>query len=92
MKTQGAILGNGNIGTDLLIKAMRSPHLECTLFAPESVVPGMTDSHTLGVGSPRTASRDRRESVRFDSSSSTSAIAHLRTRRDSGGTRQVVVI
>lgn len=32
-KTRVAILGTGNIGTDLLIKVMRSDLLECTLFA-----------------------------------------------------------
>ncbi len=31
-KLRVAILGSGNIGTDLLIKARRSPRLECTLF------------------------------------------------------------
>jgi acetaldehyde dehydrogenase (acetylating) len=31
-KTRVAILGTGNIGTDLLIKVMRSNLLECTLF------------------------------------------------------------
>jgi acetaldehyde dehydrogenase (acetylating) len=31
-KTRVAILGTGNIGTDLLIKAMRSDWLECVLF------------------------------------------------------------
>jgi acetaldehyde dehydrogenase (acetylating) len=32
-KLRVAILGTGNIGTDLLIKVMRSKYLECTLFA-----------------------------------------------------------
>ncbi len=31
-KVKVAILGSGNIGTDLLIKVMRSPYLECTSF------------------------------------------------------------
>ena len=45
-----AILGTGNIGTDLLIKAMQSPHLECTLFAGRNFSsPGMKKAHSLGV-------------------------------------------
>lgn len=32
-KAKVAIIGTGNIGTDLLVKIGRSPYLECTLFA-----------------------------------------------------------
>ena len=32
VKAKVAIIGSGNIGTDLLIKVMRSPYLECTAF------------------------------------------------------------
>ena len=45
-----AILGTGNIGTDLLIKVMRSDFLECVLFAGRNLSsPGMTKASLLGV-------------------------------------------
>lgn len=49
-KTRVAILGTGNIGTDLLIKAMRSPQLECTLFVGRNLrSDGMQKASQLGV-------------------------------------------
>lgn len=45
-----AILGSGNIGTDLLIKVLRSPFLECTLFIGRNTdSPGMLKAKSLGV-------------------------------------------
>jgi acetaldehyde dehydrogenase len=45
-----AILGTGNIGTDLLIKAMRSPLLDCTLFVGRNFrSDGMQKASNLGV-------------------------------------------
>lgn len=45
-----AILGSGNIGTDLLIKVMRSEHLTCTLFAGRNFnSTGMKRANTLSV-------------------------------------------
>ncbi|MSU34526.1 MAG: acetaldehyde dehydrogenase (acetylating) [Pedosphaera sp.] len=45
-----AILGTGNIGTDLLIKVVRSRLLECRLFAGRNLAsPGMLKANQLGV-------------------------------------------
>lgn len=49
-KLKVAILGSGNIGTDLLIKIQRSPHLEAALFIGRNLAsPGMVKAHSLGV-------------------------------------------
>lgn len=49
-KLKVAILGSGNIGTDLLIKTLRSPYLECTLFIGRNLQSaGMVKAHSLGV-------------------------------------------
>ena len=45
-----AILGSGNIGTDLLIKVMRSPYLEASLFIGRNLASaGMVKAHNLGI-------------------------------------------
>ena len=45
-----AILGSGNIGTDLLLKIQRSPYLECKLFVGRNLgSPGLTTASALGV-------------------------------------------
>jgi acetaldehyde dehydrogenase len=45
-----AILGTGNVGTDLLIKVMRSKHLECTAFLGRNFdSPGMAVGAKTGV-------------------------------------------
>lgn len=50
MKLRVAILGTGNIGTDLLIKIFRSHYLECTLFAGRNLnSKGMLKAMALGV-------------------------------------------
>lgn len=49
-KLKVAILGSGNIGTDLLIKTLRSPYLECSLFIGRNLgSPGMAKANSLGV-------------------------------------------
>lgn len=49
-KLKIAILGSGNIGTDLLIKSLRSPFLDCTLFAGRNLSsPGIAKANSLGV-------------------------------------------
>jgi len=45
-----AILGSGNIGTDLLVKVLRSPLLECTLFVGRDLSSrGILKAQSLGV-------------------------------------------
>lgn len=49
-KMKVAILGSGNIGTDLLVKVLRSPWLECSLFVGRNLhSPGMVKAHSMGV-------------------------------------------
>jgi len=49
-KLRVAILGSGNIGTDLLIKVQRSPYLECMLFIGRNLTsPGMAKAIEMGV-------------------------------------------
>lgn len=76
-----AILGTGNIGTDLLMKVMRSPLLECRLFAGRNLAsPGMTKASLLGVpvtakGIQSIIDQHREISLVFDA---TSAMDHLK--------------
>jgi len=49
-KLKVAILGTGNIGTDLLIKIMRSDYLQCTAFVGRNLLSkGMSKAINLGV-------------------------------------------
>ena len=50
MKVRAAILGSGNIGTDLMIKVMRSDLLECTAFIGRNLSsPGLAKGRSLGI-------------------------------------------
>lgn len=47
---RAAILGTGNIGTDLLIKVLRSAYLDCVAFIGRNLhSPGMIKAQSLGV-------------------------------------------
>ncbi len=49
-KLNVAILGSGNIGTDLMVKCLRSRHLHCSLFIGRSMTSaGMSKANELGV-------------------------------------------
>ena len=49
-KVKVGIIGSGNIGTDLLIKVLRSPYLECAAFIGRNLAsPGMIKAQGLGV-------------------------------------------
>lgn len=49
-KLKVAIIGTGNIGTDLLIKVLKSPYLECSVFIGRNLQStGMKKARDLGV-------------------------------------------
>jgi len=49
-KIKVAILGSGNIGNDLLVKTMRSPFIECSIFIGRHLnSPGMNKANSMGV-------------------------------------------
>jgi acetaldehyde dehydrogenase (acetylating) len=79
-KFKVAIFGSGNIGTDLLVKVLRSPHLDCSLFVGRNMgSPGMTKARDLGVPvSDQSISALSSEAEAFDLIfDATSANAHL---------------
>ncbi|MFL0799524.1 MAG: acetylating acetaldehyde dehydrogenase [Agarilytica sp.] len=49
-KMKVGIIGTGKVGTDLLVKVLRSPHLECTVFAGRNrTSEGLSFGKNLGV-------------------------------------------
>ena len=49
-KIKVAIIGSGNIGTDLLVKTLKSNLIECTLFTGRNLQsPGMKKAYDLGI-------------------------------------------
>jgi acetaldehyde dehydrogenase len=81
-KLKVAILGSGNIGTDLLIKVMRSPYLDCTVFLGRNISsPGMQKAHSLGVkisaeGIDYISKNPQCCSLVFDATSAMSHVSH----------------
>lgn len=77
-----AILGTGNVGTDLLLKVMASPVLRCTLFAGRrDESPGIRMARSLGVPTSSSGIRAILESLNtidvvFDATSASDAKAH----------------
>ncbi len=89
-KTKIAILGTGNIGTDLLVKAIRSPWLECRLFAGRNLSsPGMMKADHLGVpvsskGIQAVVERRNELDLIFDATSAEDHIKHSGIFRELG--------
>ncbi len=81
-KLKVAILGSGNIGTDLLVKVQRSQYLECSMFIGRNLSSaGMTKAIDLGVrvsDKSINAIIDEPENcdIVFDCTSAKDAIAH----------------
>lgn len=76
-----AILGSGNIGTDLLVKVLRSPRLECVMLVGRNLnSAGLAKAHSLGVRiSDRSIDALAAEPDSFDLVfDATSALDHLR--------------
>ncbi|MEO6035627.1 MAG: acetaldehyde dehydrogenase (acetylating) [Verrucomicrobiota bacterium] len=89
-KIKVAIVGTGNIGTDLLMKVLRSPWLECRLFAGRNLSsPGMMKADHLGVpvsSKSIQAVVERRSELDlvFDATSAEDHVKHARILRDLG--------
>ena len=82
-KTRTAILGTGNIGSDLLRKAMRSKYIECAIFAGRNEnSTGVIAAKELGVKATVTGEAALKEhldefDIIFDATSAPAHEAHL---------------
>lgn len=91
-KLKVAILGTGNIGTDLLIKCLRSSHLECALFAGRNFnSTGMQKANVLGInisdrGIEAIAKDPSICDLVFDATSAPAHVQHWPVLRDLGKT------
>jgi len=89
-KLRVAILGTGNIGTDLLMKIMRSTKLECRLFSGRNLSsPGMVKADQLGVpvsskGIQGVVDRRGELDLVFDATSAQDHLAHAKILKDLG--------
>lgn len=89
-KMKVAILGTGNIGTDLLVKVLHSPWLECLLFACRNLSsPGMMKADQLGVpvsgkGIQGIVERHAEFALVFDATSAESHQRHAKILADLG--------
>jgi acetaldehyde dehydrogenase len=85
-----AILGTGNIGTDLLVKVLRSKVLECRLFAGRNLSsPGMTKASGLNVplsarGLESILDRRHELALVFDATSAEDHVKHAPLLRQAG--------
>jgi len=89
-KLKVAILGTGNIGTDLLVKVLRSEWLECRLFAGRNLSsPGMMKADQLGVpvsskGLQSIVERRAELDLVFDATSAQDHLQHAGVLRELG--------
>ena len=85
-----AIIGSGNIGTDLLVKTLRSPYLTCAAFVGRSYTSaGMAKARTLGVTCSDQSIRYIQEHAReidlvFDATSARDHLVHAPLLREAG--------
>jgi acetaldehyde dehydrogenase len=87
-KIKVAILGSGNIGTDLLMKTLRSPYLECSVFIGRNLSSkGMSKALSLNInvsnqGIDAIINNPDRCEIVFDATSALSHQHHAKILRD----------
>ena len=89
-KLKVAILGTGNIGTDLLVKVSRSPFLECILFAGRNLnSPGMMKATSMNIpisANSINAIIEKKDEIKivFDATSAADHVKHAKILKDLG--------